>query len=59
MIICPYSGIPWNCELCPEDECPLYFCKKLNKECSMKPQCDEDLMKVKGCFEKLKQETLF
>ena len=58
MNVCPYSGIPWNCELCPLDECPTYFCNKLNKWCNMKDQCDENLMKAKGCFEKLKQQDL-
>lgn len=59
MNVCPYSDIPWNCELCPEDECTLYFCKKMNKECSLKPQCDINLMKAKGCFINQKQQELF
>lgn len=59
MDICPYSGIPWNCELCPEDECPLYFCKITNKFCYLKYQCDENLMKARNCYKGLKQQDLF
>lgn len=62
-MICPYSGLPYWCEYCPEDAAPCSYnnsyCEKLKKWCICKPECDPDKMKKLGCYESLKQQNLF
>lgn len=47
--ICYYSGLPYTCELCPEDEAPCYYHKThmeiiLNKGFTVR--IDEDEIKL-------------
>ena len=59
---CIYSGLPYTCNFCPdneENEAPCNWCSKQNKYCVHKCECNPELMKIMKCYDKLKKQSLF
>ena len=50
-----------SCEYCEDYfECKIsHYCEKLNKFCIARNICNPDIMKIEGCYTKLKQQDLF